>query len=136
MFALLAQNRLPEARAFGERILRISDDFISQSTAIYGIGKSGDVARARAVTAGLASHAGQWRVHTALMRAYLGVSDTARALTEMERALAAGEPFALSMSLAAPIYDPVRGSPRFRAAVERLGLDARFTAPDGGRSQR
>ncbi len=136
MLALVGLGRLPEAHALGERIQRFSSDLISQGTAAYGIGRAGDVARARALTAGIAARGSEWRVHTALTRAYLGIGDTVQTLGEIERALAAGEPFALSMSLASPMYDPVRGSRRFAAAVGRLGLDvSRFTAPNGDGAQ-
>ena len=75
---------------------------------------------------------GDWSVTTGLTYAYLGLGDTARALSALESALRAGErPY---ITFADPMYDPVRRSPRFASVVRRIGLDERlFTAPNGGR---
>ncbi len=69
---------------------------------------------------------------TGLAYAYLGLGDTARALSAMETAVRAGErPY---ITLVDPMFDPVRGSARFAAVVRRYGFDEkRFTALAGGR---
>ena len=93
-------------------------------------GRIGDAARARAIIEELARNPSDARTDIALMRGYLGVGDTARALDAMERAVAAGRPFAISTPLADPLYDPVRASRRFAVVVGRLGLDGvRLTRP-------
>ena len=74
----------------------------------------------------------EFSVATGLTYAYLGLGDTAHALSALETATRAGErPY---LPLVDPMFDPVRRSARFAAAVRRLGLDEpRFTSPNGGR---
>jgi hypothetical protein len=63
-------------------------------------------------------------VATGLAYAYLGLGDTARALSELETAARTGErPY---ITLADPMFDPVRRSPRFAAVLRVLGLDERL----------
>ncbi len=65
----------------------------------------------------------------ALARVYLGLGEIEEALDWMERGVGRRDTFFGSESLASPIFDPLRSEPRFRAIVERVGLDAvRLTA--------
>ena len=74
-----------------------------------------------------------WMVHVSRVYAYL-LTDTARALSEMEEALERREMLAQMMPFVDRIYDPVRGSARFAAVVRKAGLDGRgITARYGGR---
>ncbi len=42
----------------------------------------------------------------------------------------------LSVNMVNHAFDPIRADPRFAAVIRKLNLDvARFTLPDGGRSQ-
>jgi hypothetical protein len=78
----------------------------------------------------------EWRRNTALVRAYLGRGDTARALEHLERAASSisGEMLPISVSLSDQMYDALRASPRFRAVVRHWALDeALMTSPTGGR---
>jgi serine/threonine-protein kinase len=71
-----------------------------------------------------------------LLLPFLGLGDTARVLTELERATAAGDFWPTYIPLSESFVDPLRRSPRFAILLERVGLDvALFTAPLGGRVQ-
>jgi hypothetical protein len=75
-----------------------------------------------------------WLIHTALMYAYLGVSDTSRALSELEAALRAREITPKWDPLSDPLFDPIRKSARFAAVVRGFGLDEQvLTSATGGR---
>ena len=102
-------------------------------SAAYVLGATGDTARARATVRELeARPEGEWQVASALTYAYLGLGDTARALTSLEVATRGRE--ASLIPLTDPMYDAVRRSARFAEAVRRLGLDVRLlTSPTGGR---
>ena len=53
---------------------------------------------------------------------WLGVGDTARALTSLEQATDAGEMWPELDEVYGQMYAPVRDSPRFRALLQRVGL--------------
>lgn len=77
-----------------------------------------------------------WGRWGALAYASLALGDTARGLDAMERAAAGDGDLLLAEAIQSPLYDPVRGSPRFAAVLSRFRLDvARLTAPDGSRSR-
>jgi hypothetical protein len=70
-----------------------------------------------------------------LPMAYLAIGDIEHALKTMEAVAGDGDMFLAGVP-SMPIYDPVRGNPRFAAVLLRFNLDvARLTKPDGGRSR-
>jgi TolB-like protein/tetratricopeptide (TPR) repeat protein len=89
----------------------------------YVIAKSGDTATARQLLRQEDAQRPQpgfaetRRAHT-----YLGLGDTAQALSALERATDAKEIWAVVESYLDPIYDPVRGSARYKALLHRVGL--------------
>jgi serine/threonine-protein kinase len=97
--------------------------------AAYSLAKTGDTATVRRMIGEFrALPKDTWLIHSALMYAYLGMSDTASALTELERALAVREFTPHWETFADRMFDPVRGSPRWARAVEGFRLsDAGFT---------
>jgi serine/threonine-protein kinase len=130
---LIAAGRLDEAHRLASNV----DATPSwRGNAAYSLGRSGDTVAARRTIAELRSMPkATWLVHTGLMYAYLGLPDTAKALTELELALAAHEFTPKWETFADAMFDPLRGSPRWARAVEAVGLaDAGFTTPRPRRS--
>jgi hypothetical protein len=56
---------------------------------------------------------------------YLGLGDTAKAISALERASDAKELWLITSDLGDPGYNPIRGSARFAKLLERVGV-ARF----------
>jgi eukaryotic-like serine/threonine-protein kinase len=124
--AMLRDGHPDEARAIAR--VAVLPPFNGVGVAAYVLAATGDRAGAAATVRELeARPRGEWSVATGLTYAYLGLGDTARALSALETAARAGErPY---LTFADPMFDPVRRSPRFAAVVRRLGLDERrFTS--------
>ncbi len=94
----------------------------------YAYAVSGDAGRARAVLARLdPSTAGG---PAAIARIHLGLGDLDAAITWMDRAADAHDPFFGSEPLSAPIFEPLRAAPGFAEVARKANLDpARL---DGG----
>jgi len=88
----------------------------------YALGKSGRTAQAEALRDSMLGKASSPGATSVLARVSLGLGDTAQALSWLEWAVGARDPIFSSEPLAAPIWDPVRRSPRFASVVERAGL--------------
>jgi TolB-like protein/Flp pilus assembly protein TadD len=58
----------------------------------------------------------------AIARIYLGLGDNDAALRSLDRAVEAHDPFFSSEPLASPLFDPLRGDPRFAAVVRKANL--------------
>lgn len=131
-FELIRWGRFAEAQRRAER-LPAPLGFRGQ--AAYIIGKSGNRARAMAMIKSLRTLPDTtWLLHTALFYGYLGLPDTAQALNELETALRLKEITPKWMPMGHPMFDPIRGSPRFAAALHAFGLNEKlFIPPNRGR---
>jgi serine/threonine-protein kinase len=132
--AYAAAGNKTEARRLAEGLRGTSQCFLA--VVAYVTGATGDRSGALKMAKPLeAKRPRPWCSEFTIGNAYLGIGDTAKALDALERATAAGEIWVSFNPLASPLYDPVRGSPRFAALVRRTGLDERtLTSPQGGRT--
>jgi len=92
----------------------------------YGLAKTGDTSAARQLLRGLDARAPAWGDETQRAMTYLGLGDTAQALSALERATAAKELWLITSDLGDPAYDRIRESARFRRLLERVGLAADY----------
>ena len=131
MLADLGRNE--EARALVRRLP--NDNLFANAYGGYVVARTGDRTEAmRAIHSLEAQHPRPWFGELAIAFTALGLGDTSRALSALERATDAREIWPATISLFAPLYDQIRASPRFAAVVRRVGLDEKiFTAPNGGR---
>jgi serine/threonine-protein kinase len=123
-------GRIEEARALARRTPNVGGELKG-----YVLGRTGDRAEALAILRDLeAQRQRPWMGEWAIALTAIGVGDTARALSALERSTDAHEIWPLYTSLIDPIYDPLRSSARFAALVRRVGLDERLlTSPRAGR---
>ncbi|HUQ20892.1 MAG TPA: protein kinase, partial [Gemmatimonadaceae bacterium] len=127
-----ATGQLEEARAIlGEPVMVAS--FAGQSANTLHL--TGDTSGFRKIQRYLETTPDtSWMIHMSRAYMYLAARDTSRALSEMEKALDAGELVPQQMLFIDRILDGVRQSSRFAAIVRKLGLSDRgFTSPTGGR---
>jgi hypothetical protein len=69
----------------------------------------------------------------AMAMAYTGLGDRDRALAWLERAAQEKDPWLYAMSINAPIFDAIRGDPRFAEAAKTMKLDpAAMSKPSKG----
>jgi tetratricopeptide (TPR) repeat protein len=114
----LASNRLQEAHAL---TVRLPGNTEARG---YLLAKSGDEDAAREMLRRLNEQPDWWGGQTQRAYTYLGLGDTANALSALERATTAGEIWPLNVQLASPTYDSIRRSARFRELLKRVGLGA------------
>jgi len=134
---ILALNRLDAGHAADARAA-VGDNVppvpFNAMTA-YVLQAVGDTAKAAAIRKTiLAMSDTVWMIHTARAFAFLGMQDTAKALTELEAAFAVREIFPNWLPLHERIFDRVRHSPRFAAVLRGYGLErTAHTGRYGGR---
>jgi serine/threonine-protein kinase len=113
----LANHRPEEARKLIDRASQTSP-FIA-----YVIARTGDTATARQrLREQDAQTPPPGFAETRRSYTYLGLGDTANALSALERATDAREVWPSTLSVYDPLYDPIRQSVRFKALLRRVGL--------------
>ncbi len=112
----MAMNRPQDAHALVMR-MQPTVTTVGQQLAV-----SGDVTGARQYLAQLDSRPPQWGDETKRALTYLGLGDTAKALTGLERATAARELWPMMAPPTDHTYDAIRHSARFHLLLDRVGL--------------
>jgi TolB-like protein/tetratricopeptide (TPR) repeat protein len=134
--AYLAVGRYDDAiRELRRAGLQTSDGFEAPALLAYAFGSAG---RTREVRPLVSQYVERARASSArpldLVAVHLGLGDTARALDWVEQIPRdRGSRFYL---LSEPMFDPIRGSPRFRRVLESLGLGAAADRADSIRAER
>jgi len=124
LYAYRVAGQPPEAVSFARRMLTQADAPRKLGLAAYTLGRFGAPEEAKKAIASLeALPRDVPRRDAGLAYAYLGVGDTARALSAMERAAGGDGDLLFALSPTDDTFDGVRASPRFAAIVKRLNFD-------------
>jgi TolB-like protein/Tfp pilus assembly protein PilF len=134
--AYLAVGRYDDAiREFRRAGLQSSEGFEASALLGYALGIAGRTHEARALVTQYEQRAGASLARPVdLVALHLGLGDTARALDWVEQI--PGDRGASFYLLSEPIFDPLRGSPRFQGVLERLGLGDAAKRADSLRARR
>jgi hypothetical protein len=116
-------------------IVRVGAGLLDEARALYPrqppgsssrtwiLARAGDTATARALLRAEDAESPQpWLAETRRAFSNLGLGDTARALTALERATEANEIWSSMQPLSDPLFDDLRASARFQAVARRVGL--------------
>lgn len=136
--AYRAAGRTAEQLAVARRLVSMIDDPRRLGIAAGSLARGGAAGEGRAILARIEALPPRTPGRNAgLALGYLGLADTARALSAMERAAAMTSGDLLFATVPSdPVFDPVRSSPRFAAVLRRFNLNvAVLTGPRGGRPQ-
>ena len=134
--AYLAVGRHDDAiRELRRAGLQTADGFEAPALLAYALGSAGRTQEARPLVSQYVERA---RASSArpldLVAVHLGLGDTARALDWVEQV--PGDRGSRFYLLTEPMFDPIRGSARFRRVLENLGLDAAADRADSIRTER
>jgi tetratricopeptide (TPR) repeat protein len=134
--AYLAVGRYDDAiREFRRAGLQSSEGFEAPALLAYALGISGRTHEANALVGQYTQRAAASSARPMdLVAVHLGLGDTARALDWVEQI--PGDRSARFYLLSEPMFDPIRGSARFRQVLEHLGLGAAADRADSLRAER
>jgi serine/threonine-protein kinase len=125
----------PAAVAGFQRAVRLGQGLDPLLGALaFSLAKTSQTDSARAVIASAETRAkGRGGSPIAMAMAYTGLGDRDRALAWLERAAQEKDPWLYAMSINAPIFDAIRGDPRFAEAAKTMKLDpAAMSKPSKG----
>ncbi|MGE5729708.1 MAG: hypothetical protein ACM34L_13975, partial [Gemmatimonas sp.] len=126
--AYVAAKMPDSATALARRLLALKGIAARKGMAAYTLGSAGERKEAQVVIHDLeALPENTWTRSSALALAYLGLNDTARAITYMERAAAAGDGDILPL-YSSPLAIHIRRSARTDAVWRRYNLDPALLA--------
>lgn len=129
MYANYVAGHPGAARARAQRARLYASNF---GVSAFVLARTGDVAGARGIIRTLEALPESSRSQAFLGTAYLGLGDTARALSYLESA--ARGSYVLQNNFGLPMFDELRGTVRFGALMRAYGLDDRIlNSPRGGR---
>ena len=120
----------PQALAMLEKARSLGGDLCNILSALGQVSAlSGDVHRARDLLSQLTARAADGYVSsTCFAIIHLGLGETERALDWLEKGCEQRE-LPMIMTNVHPLYDPLRGEPRFEAIIERMRFPAVTDAP-------
>ena len=127
--AYLAADSIAGARRVTERAPLKGPPF--GGTVAYVYARAGDRASALRMAREFEAQVPQWFSASTAAEAYLGTGDTARALTDLERATDSREIWPAFAPLCDYSFDPIRQSKRFAVLVKRVGLDVTLLTRPG-----
>ncbi|MGK2960991.1 MAG: protein kinase domain-containing protein [Gemmatimonadaceae bacterium] len=124
----LVTGKYREAVKSLEEAARLEPELaVRQGYLAHALAKSGNEARARAILARLGvAQPGRRVPRVAMAIAYLGLGEEENALSALEQAIAEHDISLVTTAslIPDPIFDPLRGNPRFTALLERMNLAA------------
>jgi len=88
----------------------------------YALARAGRTAEARSILAGLERDTRRPGAYPAMAKVYLGLGDRDWAIDALTWATAARDDFFARESMASPVFDVIRGDPRFSRVVGIVGL--------------
>jgi tetratricopeptide (TPR) repeat protein len=120
-FAFVEKGRFPEALASVFRVRALSPPW-SLADLAYVEGRAGHLTEARRAVGELQKISRKEQVdQAAFVRAYLGVGDKQQALASLEKAYVQHSEILTTLKVD-PMYDPLRGDPRFQRVLQQVGL--------------
>ncbi len=123
-YSYRAAGRIDEALAVGRSLRTAADDPRLLGMAALILGKYGAPGESKPIIAAIEAFPPDApRRNAGLTYAYLGIGDTARALSAIERAAATDGDLVFALVPSEESFDAVRGSARFAAVLKKLGFD-------------
>jgi TolB-like protein/DNA-binding winged helix-turn-helix (wHTH) protein/Tfp pilus assembly protein PilF len=122
-YAYVQQGRFTDALATIESWRHVDTTYGIESAAVYVYGRQGQRVQARRALEKLQLLNRRQPIDPfAFVPPYIGLGDTGQALAALEKSVTAHSPGLTALKVD-PIYDPLRGDPRFQLLLRRVGLE-------------